>query len=232
VSESGAPSPDLIWQPSLFGVEDVDIDRSFSRLRRIQLDDEAWVDHAPGWVSGSDRVFVDVLAGRDWEQRSRRMYDQTVQEPRLTAPWTLRSSEPLEPPILEEIRRALSERYEREFDSVGFNLYRDGRDSVAWHGDRIPQEVEAPIVCLVSLGEPRKFLLRPKGGGSSRTFMLGRGDLLVTGGLTQRTWEHSVPKVAHAGPRISLAYRYDMRAEEYSSAGPSERPGDGPQEDR
>jgi alkylated DNA repair dioxygenase AlkB len=225
-------SPDLTWQPSLFGVEDVDIDRSFSRLRRIQLDDEAWVDHAPGWVSGSDRVFEDVLAGRDWEQRSRRMYDQTVQEPRLTAPWTLRSGQPLEPPILEEIRRALSARYEREFDSVGFNLYRDGRDSVAWHGDRIPQEVEAPIVCLVSLGEPRKFLLRPKGGGSSRTFMLGRGDLLVTGGLTQRTWEHSVPKVARAGPRISLAYRHDMRAEEYSSAEASERPGDGPQEDR
>jgi alkylated DNA repair dioxygenase AlkB len=208
-------SPDLTWQPSLFGVEDVDIDRSYSRLRRIQLDDEAWVDHAPAWVSGSDRVFEDVLASRDWEQRSRKMYDQTVQEPRLTAPWTLRSGEPLEPPILEDIRRALSERYEREFDSVGFNLYRDGRDSVAWHGDRIPQEVEAPIVCLVSLGEPRKFLLRPKGGGSSRTFMLGRGDLLVTGGLTQRTWDHSVPKVAQAGPRISLAYRHDMRAEEY-----------------
>jgi alkylated DNA repair dioxygenase AlkB len=208
-------SPDLTWQPSLFGVEEVDIDRSFSRLRRIQLDEEAWVDHAPGWVSGSDRVFEDVLAGRDWEQRSRKMYDQTVQEPRLTAPWTLRSGEALDPPILEEIRRALSERYEREFDSVGFNLYRDGRDSVAWHGDRIPQEVEAPIVCLVSLGEPRKFLLRPKGGGSSRTFMLGRGDLLVTGGLTQRTWDHSVPKVAQAGPRISLAYRPEMRAEEY-----------------
>ena len=201
-------SPDLTWQPSLFGVEDVDIDRSFSRLRRIQLDDEAWVDHAPGWVSGSDRVFEDVLAGRDWEQRSRRMYDQTVQEPRLTAPWTLRSGRPLDPPILEEIRGALSERYEREFDSVGFNLYRDGRDSVAWHADRIPQEIPEPIVALVSLGEPRKFLLRPKGGGKSRAFMLGRGDLLVTGGQTQRTWEHSVPKVAGAGPRISLAYRH------------------------
>ena len=224
-------SPDLTWQPSLFGVEDVDIDRSFSRLRRIQLDDEAWVDHAPGWVSGSDRVFEEVLSGRDWEQRSRRMYDQTVQEPRLTAPWTLRSGEPLDPPILEEIRGALSERYDREFDSVGFNLYRDGRDSVAWHGDRIPQEVEAPIVCLVSLGEPRKFLLRPKGGGSSRTFMLGRGDLLVTGGTTQRTWEHSVPKVAHAGPRISLAYRHDMRAEEYSAEA-SDRSADQAQEDR
>jgi alkylated DNA repair dioxygenase AlkB len=223
-------SPDLTWQPSLFGIEDVDFDRTFSRLRRVDLDEEAWVDHAPGWISGSDRVFEEVLAGREWEQRSRRMYDQTVEEPRLTAPWSLGSGQPLEPRILEDIRVALSERYDRRFDSVGFNLYRDGRDSVAWHGDRIPQEVEAPIVCLVSLGEPRKFLLRPKGAGSSRTFMLGRGDLLVTGGLTQRTWEHSVPKVARAGPRISLAYRHDMRAAEYTSEAESRQ--EGASEDR
>jgi alkylated DNA repair dioxygenase AlkB len=203
-------SPDLVWQPSLLAVQPVDVDRAFSLLRRIPLDDEAWVDHGSGWVSGADRLFEEVLEGRDWEQRSRRMYDQTVEEPRLTAPWSLRSGEPLEPPILDEIRLVLSERYDREFDSVGFNLYRDGRDSVAWHGDRIPKEIEEPIVALVSLGEPRKFLLRPKGGGSSRAFMLGRGDLLVTGGQTQRTWDHSVPKVAKAGPRISLAYRHGM----------------------
>ena len=81
---------------------------------------------------------------------------------------------------------------------------------MAWHADRIPKEIESPIVVLVSLGEPRRFLLRPKGGGPSRTFMLGRGDLLVTGGNTQRTWEHSVPKVSRAGPRISVAYRHGL----------------------
>src|SRR5436309_10249177 len=138
------------------------------------------------------------------------MFDRRLLEPRLTAPWTLESGELLEPPILEEIRLLLSGRYGRKFDSVGFNLYRDGRDSVAWHADRIAQEIEDPVVGLVSLGEPRKFLLRPKGGGKSRAFLLGRGDLLVTGGKTQRTWEHSVPKVAVAGPRISLAYRHAM----------------------
>jgi alkylated DNA repair dioxygenase AlkB len=201
-------SPHLTWQPSLFALDDPAVDRSFSGLGRIDLDDQAWVDHAPGWVSGADRLFEEILAGRGWDQRTRRMYDQTVEEPRLTAPWSLDSGEPLEPPLLEEIRIELSERYEREFDSAGFNLYRDGNDSVAWHADRIPVEIEAPVVALVSLGEPRRFLLRPKGGGGSRTFMLGRGDLLVTGGQTQRTWEHSVPKVAQAGPRISVAYRH------------------------
>jgi alkylated DNA repair dioxygenase AlkB len=203
------PSPDFVWQPSLLGTaEEPDVDRSFSGLGRIRLDRDSWVDHAPGWVSGADRLFETVLFGRSWEQRSRRMYDQRVEEPRLTAPWTADSGQPLEPPILEDIRGVLSDRYERTFDSVGFNLYRDGRDSVAWHADRIPPEIKDPIVALVSLGEPRRFLLRPKGGGASRAFLPGHGDLLVTGGQTQRTWEHAVPKVARAGPRISLAYRH------------------------
>jgi alkylated DNA repair dioxygenase AlkB len=206
-----ASSPDLIWQPSLLAIaEATDIDRSFSRLERINLDEESWIDHAPGWVSGADRLFGEILGSRNWEQRSRRMYDKRVQEPRLTAPWNLESGQPLQPPVLEEIRVVLSARYERVFDSVGFNLYRDGRDSVAWHADRIKKDIEDPIIALVSVGEPRKFLLRPKSGGQPRAFMLGRGDLLVTGGKTQRTWEHSVPKVAHAGPRISLAYRHGL----------------------
>jgi alkylated DNA repair dioxygenase AlkB len=208
---------ELVWQPSLLAHDDsVAIDTDFGRLSRIQLDDESWVDHAPRWVSGADRLFEEVLATRDWGQRSRRMYDRRVREPRLTAPWNARSGEPLEPPILDEIRVVLGERYGRDFDSVGFNLYRDGNDSVAWHGDRIKKEIEDPIVALVSLGEPRKFLLRPKGGGRSRAFMLGRGDLLVTGGKSQRTWEHSVPKAAHAGARISLAYRHGLEESAYA----------------
>jgi alkylated DNA repair dioxygenase AlkB len=210
------PDGDLVWQPSLLAAEDDPwIDPAFAGLVRIDLDEDSWVDHLEGWVRGSDVLFEDVLETRGWAQRSRHMYDQRVREPRLTAPWSAASGEPLAPPILEEIRRVLSERYGREFDSVGFNLYRNGRDSVAWHADRIPKEIDAPIVCLVSLGEPRRFLLRPKGGGSSRAFLLGRGDLLVTGGNTQRTWDHSVPKVKQAGPRISLAYRHGMRADSY-----------------
>jgi len=206
-----ASSPDLFWQPSLLAAtESIGFDGSFSELERIGLGDESWVDHAPRWVSGGDRLFEQILAGRHWQQRSRHMYDKRVLEPRLTAPWSLESGEPLEPPPLEEIRQVLSDRYQRQFDSVGFNLYRDGRDSVAWHADRIAREIEDPVVALVALGEPRRFLLRPKGGGRSRVFLLGRGDLLVTGGKTQRTWEHSIPKVRAAGPRISLAYRHGM----------------------
>ena len=204
-------SPDLVWQPSLLDAgETVSVDRTFATLERIELDEESWVDHAPGWISGSDRLFDEVLRSRTWEQRSRRMYDQRVREPRLTAPWNLRSGVPLRPEILDRVRLALSARYGVVFDSAGFNFYRDGQDSVAWHGDRIRKEIEEPVVALLSLGEPRKFLLRPKGGGKSQALHLGRGDLLVTGGKTQRTWDHCVPKVAQAGPRISIAYRYGL----------------------
>ena len=93
---------------------------------------------------------------------------------------------------------------------MGFNLYRDGADSVAWHRDRIPAEIADPLVGLLSIGEPRKFLLRPVGGGKSRTFKLGRGDLLVTGGQTQRRFEHSIPKVRAAGARMSIVFRHGV----------------------
>lgn len=201
------------FQPSLLGREPPGFDPEFRTLVRIALDDTAWLDHAPGWVRGADALFDEVLRARRWGQRTRWMHQGKVLEPRLTSHWELESGEPLEPPLVEELRRALDERYAVVFDSAGFNLYRDGRDSVAWHGDHIDEEIAEPIVPLVSLGEPRKLLFRPRGGGKSRAFLLGRGDLLVTGGTAQRTWEHAVPKVAKAGPRISIAFRYGLGGE-------------------
>jgi alkylated DNA repair dioxygenase AlkB len=138
----------------------------------------------------------------------RRMYDRDVIEPRMTARWELASGEPLEPEVLERMRVVLGLRYGVVFDSLGFNFYRDGRDSVAWHKDKIRREIADPVVPLVSLGEPRKLHFRPLGGGASRAFPVGHGDLLVSGGKTQRTWEHAVPKVARAGPRIGVAFRW------------------------
>ncbi|MBV9040035.1 MAG: alpha-ketoglutarate-dependent dioxygenase AlkB [Acidimicrobiia bacterium] len=207
----------MSWQPSLLDEAlEPAVDETFSSLERIDLDPESWVDYAPGWVSGADELFAELLTSVKWGQRTRRMFDKQVIEPRLTSSWRAAKGTPLEPPVLEDMRRLLSHRYGVELDSMGMNLYRDGRDSVAWHGDRIARAIEKPIVALVSLGHPRKFLLRPKGGGKSRPFELGRGDLLVTGGRTQRTWDHSVPKVAHtAGPRLSLAFRHGMSAKVY-----------------
>jgi alkylated DNA repair dioxygenase AlkB len=211
-----------VWQPSLLDTDAPGVDPGFDSVIRIDLDDESWVDHAPGWVSGSDRLFDELASNTKWGQRTRRMFDKRVLEPRLTSSWNEQSGQPLTPAVLEDMRDALSDRYRVRLTSMGMNFYRDGNDSVAWHGDRIAREIEKPIVALVSLGHPRKFLLRPKGGGRSRVFELGRGDLLVTGGRTQRLWQHSVPKVAAAGPRISLAFRHGMSAATYGSPSPQD----------
>jgi alkylated DNA repair dioxygenase AlkB len=202
--------PIATWQPSLWANQIAVVDPAFGGLERTALDRESWVDHCPSWIAGSDRAFEDLLGDVSWGQRRRWMYDRRVDEPRLTS-WQAFDEEGMAAPQwLEDARASLSERYGVRFDSMGINLYRDGADSVAWHRDRIPGEIVDPVVALVSLGEPRKFLLRPQGGGRSRVFKLGQGDLLVTGGQTQRRFEHSVPKVKAAGPRLSIAFRHGV----------------------
>jgi alkylated DNA repair dioxygenase AlkB len=185
-------------------------DPSFHGLKRIQLEPDSWVDHSPGWMSGSDLAFEELLHGTAWSQRRRRMYDREVDEPRLTSWQRVDAQTAGGYRWLEDARASLSTHYDVPFDSVGFNLYRDGADSVAWHRDRIPPEIVDPVVALLSLGEPRTFLLRPQGGGKSRAFRLGHGDLLVTGGQTQRRFEHSVPKVEASGARMSIAFRHGV----------------------
>jgi alkylated DNA repair dioxygenase AlkB len=214
------PGTPVALQLGLFHAGTASFDPDFAGVRRVWLDASAWVDHLPGWVAGADALFREVLRTRAWAQRWREMRGARVLEPRLTAPWSLDSGEPLVPALIDDMRRALGERYGAAFDSVGFNLYRYGRDSVAWHSDRIDPRIAEPFVALVSLGDARRFLLRPRGGGRSTGFALGHGDLLVTGGRTQRTWEHSVPKVARAGPRISLAFRHGLDPRGYGELSP------------
>jgi len=203
------------FQGSLFQTTQPSFDASFASLQRIELDPESWIEYAPEWLGGSDLFFEQVFKGHNWAQRSRWMYEKMVLEPRLTAHWHLGSGAPLQPVLLEEIRLALGSRYRVSFDSVGFNLYRDGQDAVAWHGDKIRKEIAEPVVALISLGERRGLLMRPKGGGKSTAFWLGCGDLFVTGGKAQRRWEHTVPRTSHAGPRISIAFRHGLDARAY-----------------
>jgi alkylated DNA repair dioxygenase AlkB len=197
----------VAWQPSLWADRCIAIDTAFGGLKRTQLDEESWVDDCPSWLRGADRAFEELLRSVSWSQRRRWMYDREVDEPRLTSWQRFDELSPGAHRWLEGARETLSDHYDVRLDSVGMNLYRDGSDSVAWHRDRIPPDVVHPLVALVSLGEPRTFLLRPHGGGESIAFRLGQGDLLVTGGQTQRRFEHSVPKVRRSGARMSLAFR-------------------------
>ena len=164
---ASSPSASALgWQPSLWADVSTVVDGSFCGIERIRLDEDSWVDHCPHWMSGSDRAFEELLRDVAWSQRRRWMYDREVDEPRLTSWQRIDEQTAVPYQWLEDARASLSEHYEVRFDSVGINLYRDGADSVAWHRDRIPPEIEDPVVALVSLGEPRTFLLRPQGGGS------------------------------------------------------------------
>ncbi len=180
-------------------------------VRRTELTDGAWVDVRPGWVGGADEVFALMRDRVDWQAERRRMYDRVLDVPRLVRFYGAR--ETLPHPLLDDARAALSEHYAAElgepFATAGLCYYRDGRDSVAWHGDRIGRgRTDDTMVAIVSVGTPRPLLLRPASGGRSLRFQLGHGDLLVMGGSCQRTWEHCVPKVdASTGPRISIQFR-------------------------
>lgn len=178
---------------------------------RARLSHNAWVELHRDWVRGSGGLFERLVEAVPWKAERRRMYERTLDVPRLVSFYG--ADETLPDPALDTMRRTLSTHYQPElgepFCTVGLCLYRNGRDSVAWHGDRFGRSRdEDTMVAIVSLGTPRRFLLRPGGGGRSRVFELGRGDLFIMGGSCQRTWEHSVPKVAHAnGPRMSVQFR-------------------------
>ncbi|MGK2875790.1 MAG: alpha-ketoglutarate-dependent dioxygenase AlkB, partial [Nocardioides sp.] len=170
----------------------------------------AWVDTAQGWLPDADEVF-DALAARvPWRSERRAMYDRVVDVPRLVH--TYLAAEALPHPVLDQARDGLSAHYRDElgepFVTAGCCYYRDGRDSVAWHGDTIGRgRSHDTMVAIVSVGDPRRLTLRPRGGGRSLVLEMGHGDLVVMGGSCQRTWEHAVPKVAHAGPRMSVQFR-------------------------
>ena len=172
--------------------------------RRLQLDAQSWVEHEPGWLPGHEALFDALLRGIEWHTERRKMYDAVIEVPRLTA--TIPDDGPF-PPALARARDALQRRYRRRFESVRLARYRDGRDSVAMHGDRIGRRIADTVVAILSLGAPRRFLLKPTAGGRSLRFDLGGGDLLVMGGACQRAWRHGIPKVRSAGPRISIQFR-------------------------
>jgi alkylated DNA repair dioxygenase AlkB len=216
-------------QISLLGREPPAVDERFATLRRIQLDESAWIEHAPSWVAGHALLMDELVRSTSWQSQRMEIYDRTVDVPRLLA--SLPEDGPVHP-LLEQMRRALAARYAIALPHLTLALYRDGRDSVAFHGDRVARNMPEALVATVSLGEPRRFLLRKgpsegpldpprwartgKAGASptrsprrSVALSLGWGDLLVMGGACQRTWQHGIPKVAAAGPRMAVMFRPD-----------------------
>lgn len=191
-------------QLTLFGHGATAFDASFARLERTWLSEDAWVDYAPGWLSGHEELFQRLANTVRFRQEERTMYERVVAVPRLIA---VLPADGEIPSVIEAARRTLSQRYGEDFTRISLGYYRNGRESVAWHGDYVARKLPNALVATLSVGAPRRFLLRPSGGGKSVGLSLGWGDLIVMGGSCQRTFQHSIPKVAHAPPRISIMFR-------------------------
>jgi alkylated DNA repair dioxygenase AlkB len=205
------PDVSVPLQGSLFDEPEATGLGPLTGLRRAELTEGAWVDVLPGWLSGADALFQLLAEAVPWYAERRQMYDRVVDVPRLLKFY--REGEPLPEPILADAREALSAHYATElgesFRTVGMCYYRDGRDSVAWHGDRNGRgSTEDTMVAILSVGAARPLLLRPRDGGPVQRYALGHGDLIVMGGSCQRTWEHAIPKLSKTiGPRISIQFR-------------------------
>ena len=196
----------------------------FDHDERRELGDGAWIDVRAGWLagggersdqginSGADELFDALTTEIPWRAERRQMYDRMLDVPRLVSFHDL-LAEPAPHPAIARLRVRLNDIYARElgepFTTAGLCLYRDGSDSVAWHGDNVGRSsTEDTMVAILSLGATRAFALRPRSGGRSLRLPQGHGDLLVMGGSCQRTWEHAVHKTAKpTGPRISIQFR-------------------------
>lgn len=199
-------------QCALFGSGDPSFDAGLRGIRRVPLSEGAWFEHQPSWLDGHQRVFRQLVESIDWQRQRRMMYEREVDVPRLLA------RAPSEGPLAELLRAVagtLGSRYGRPFPNISLAYYRDGKDSVAFHGDKLGRLVDDAVVATLSVGEPRRFLLKPNlerrsgsaSASSSLSFDLGWGDLFVMGGTCQRTWQHAIPKRTHADPRISIMFR-------------------------
>jgi alkylated DNA repair dioxygenase AlkB len=198
-----------VLQRSLLGSGEVRVDEH-ARFERIELDDGAWIDVARGWLLGADTLLDALLDRVDWKQGRRRMYDRVLDDPRLSR-WYA-PGEPLPHGALETIGARLEEQLGVPLAGPALNHYRDGNDSVAWHADRELRDLDDTRIAILTLGAQRPFLIRPKGGGTSRNLGPAAGDVLVMGGACQLRWEHAVPKTRISGTRISCSWRWTSQA--------------------
>jgi alkylated DNA repair dioxygenase AlkB len=188
---------------------------------------DADVAYLPGFfpLERADELAAAVDATTTWRQETIAMYGRPVPIPRLSAwygdpgctytysditmaplPWTA---------VLLEIKAEVEREAGVAFNSVLANLYRDGRDSVAWHADDEPELGRGPVIASVSLGATRTFQLRHRHDPAARWQVdLEHGSLLLMRGATQRAWLHQLPKTGRpVGRRVNLTFRVIRRTE-------------------
>jgi alkylated DNA repair dioxygenase AlkB len=174
-------------------------------------DERGRITYIPEFVdAGTARAwFTDLRSGVTWRSERREMYDRDVDVPRLLGHFRLDPAPSAMPVAIREAASRVSAHLGVPFNSVGLNLYRDGRDSVAPHNDHLYDICEGFPIALLSLGAPRRMTIRAKAvPRRSMHVDLEPGSLLAMSYETQIHYTHGVPKTrAAVGERISLAFR-------------------------
>lgn len=176
-----------------------------------------------GWLppAEADVLLAQLCDTIPWETHVIRLFGREVASPRLSC-WIgdpgasyVYSRTRFEPHPWPAALAALRPRVEQAcgatFNSVLANLYRDGRDAMGWHSDDEPELGPAPVIGSLSLGAPRRFVLRAKAprGAVALELPLPHGSLLRMGGATQRLYQHALPRMARVqAPRINLTFRH------------------------
>lgn len=192
-----------------------------NQFQRLPLQD-AEVLYARRFDLGDDPdvILRELAEAVDWRSQEIVVWGRAVAQPRLIA-WVgdpgcrySYSGIDLEPaswsPLLAELRDRVSRAAGAEFNSVLLNYYRDHRDSMGYHSDDEPELGRQPIIASLSLGEPRRFLMKHRYDKTLETVRLdlASGSLLLMKGSTQHYWKHALPKRARpCGPRINLTFR-------------------------
>lgn len=178
----------------------------------IVRDGEGGIVYHPACVA-TDRAarwFAELMAVIPWRSLRRPMYDRVVDVPRLVASIVLH--DPTRPACIDRALAVLHGVAPAPYNRVGLNLYRDGRDSVAPHGDRDADLVPGWPIAILSLGAARDMVIRARGSTHSQRITLQPGSVLVMSHACQSTHEHAIPKCRDGcGPRISLAFRVRRR---------------------
>ncbi len=185
-------------------------------VERVQLDDSSWVDVSRGWLSGADELFEALLSDVDWRSSQLFRYEKWIEERRLGSFWS--RGRPLPHPALAGVHKALQRSYGATFNGFGMIQYRNAGDGQAFHRDTDMRWLDDTVIAILTLGQKRPWLLRPKsarhtlaeGRGATHDLSPGNGDLIVMGGACQQNWEHSVPYLNKmgVGVRISLQWRF------------------------
>ena len=164
----------------------------------------------------SDHYYTTLLNNTPWQEYVMEIYDKTVTAPRMISWYEDRDNsgadrtKPDWTPELLLIKKRVEKETEVKFNCVLLNLYRNGKDGVAWHSDREQNFGKDAIIASVSFGETRMFRLRHKFRKDidQVEIPLHHGSLLLMAGTTQSFWEHQVPKTARdILPRINLTFR-------------------------